>query len=97
MVVSLKRGPQYRPQDTLILIMGTPKKIYILPTVGDLHILVSSGGRVGGVVIIAILITTTIIGIIEWEVVSQEWRHSKSCGGKVTPDTIIGSRWSRGV
>ena len=37
MVVSLKRGPQYRPQNTIILIMGTPNKVPLI--LGNPHIL----------------------------------------------------------
>ena len=29
-VVSQKRGPQYRPQNTIILIIGTPKKVPLI-------------------------------------------------------------------
>ena len=36
MVVSLNRGPQYRPQNTIILIIGTPKKVPLI--LGNRHI-----------------------------------------------------------
>ena len=37
MVVSLNRGPQYRPQYTVILILGTPKKVALI--LGNCHIM----------------------------------------------------------
>ena len=29
-VVSQNRGPQYRPQNTIVFIMGTPKKVLLI-------------------------------------------------------------------
>ena len=34
-VVSKKRGPQYRPQHTIVVIMGTPKKVPLI--LGNRH------------------------------------------------------------
>ena len=36
MVVFLNRGPQYEPQNTIVLIMGTPKKVPLI--LGNPHI-----------------------------------------------------------
>ena len=30
MVVSLSKGPQYRPQNTIVLIIGTPTMVYLI-------------------------------------------------------------------
>ena len=39
------RGPQYRPQNTIVLIMGTPKRVPLI--LGNPHVVEVCTGEVG--------------------------------------------------
>ena len=56
MVVSLNRGPPYKPQNTIILILGTPKKVFLIlgkPHVPNREILQVRVRRFGGLKVLA--------------------------------------------